>query len=67
MDDQIAEFMLLAAKSEFFLINHKHEFAHIDGRSGAVNGVNWESVGLSLEEQETFSDFEFGKSASKFS
>jgi hypothetical protein len=62
MDDRIAKFMLLAAKFEFFLINHSYEFAHIDGRTGAVKGVNWDRVGSSLEGARPFSEFAFKES-----
>ena len=49
----------LAAKFEFFLINERKEFAHIDGATGAVHGVNWDCVGLSLERTAPFDEFDF--------
>ena len=62
MDGRIASFMLLAAKFEFFLINEKNEFAHINGTTGAVNGVNWDRVGNSLEKINPFNEFDFKSS-----
>lgn len=59
MDNRIASFMLLAAKFEFFLINVSNDFAHIDGTTGAVRGVNWDRVGNALEERNPFDGFDF--------
>ena len=59
MDDRIANFMLLAAKFEFFLVNENSDFAHIDGITGAVHGVNWGRVGNSLERTNPFDGFDF--------
>lgn len=63
LDDEIANFMLLASKFEFFLVNLNQAFAHIDGRTRAVTGVNWDRVGQSLEAINPFNEFDFESSA----
>jgi hypothetical protein len=62
VDKEIASFMLLAAKLEFFLLNLDQSFAHVDGQTRAVSGVNWERIGQSLEIKHPFADFEFASS-----
>ncbi len=59
LDDEIAAFMLIAAKFEFFLVNLDQDFAHLDGTKGAVTGVNWDRVGQSLEVKHPFNEFDF--------
>lgn len=59
MDNEIAEFMLLAAKLEFFLVNLDQGFAHSDGETSVVRGVNWERIGQSLEHMHPFAAFDF--------
>ncbi|MDF2233205.1 hypothetical protein P2H44_11640 [Albimonas sp. CAU 1670] len=59
MDQEIAKFILLAAKLEFFLVNHDHSFAHMDGATRAVRGINWDQIGQSLEEKHPFASFDF--------
>lgn len=62
LDEEIADFMLLAAKLEFFLVNFDQAFAHVDGRTKAITGVNWDRVGQSLEGMYPFSEFDFATS-----
>lgn len=62
MDEEIANFMLLAAKFEFFLVNHDQTFAHVDGDTRVVRGVNWDRVGHSLESKHPFTSFKFVES-----
>ncbi|WP_299648436.1 hypothetical protein [uncultured Tateyamaria sp.] len=59
MDDKIAEFILLAAKMEFFLVNLDQDFAHVDGETRVIRGVNWNRIGQSLEDMYPFADFDF--------
>lgn len=51
--------MLLAAKLEFFLVNLDQDFAHVDGETRVVRGVNWDCVGQSLESKYPFIGFDF--------
>lgn len=62
MDDEIAKFMLLAAKMEFFLVNLDQDFAHVDGKTRAIRGVNWVRIGQSLEDIYPFAEFDFESS-----
>lgn len=62
MDEEIAEFMLLASKLEFFLVNLNQDFAHVDGTTKVITGVNWDRVGQSLEGMHPFNKFEFAAS-----
>ena len=62
MDKEIAQFMLLAAKLEFFLVNLDQTFAHVHGATGVVRGVNWERVGESLQSKHPFASFDFAGS-----
>ncbi|NOC91923.1 hypothetical protein GS614_08335 [Ruegeria sp. HKCCD6604] len=62
VDEEIAEFMLLASKFEFFLVNLDQTFAHVDGETRAVIGINWDRVGTSLEDKFPFADFNFANS-----
>ncbi|GAA6200233.1 hypothetical protein [Aquicoccus sp. SU-CL01552] len=57
MDDEIAGFMLMAAKFEFFLINLNPNFAHVHGKTKVVTGVNWDRVSESLEDIHPFDEF----------
>lgn len=61
MDEEIAEFMLLASKLEFFLVNLNQDFAHVDGTTKVITGVNWDRVGQSLEGMHPFNKFEFAE------
>jgi hypothetical protein len=62
LDDKIADFMLLAAKFEFFLVNLDQAFAHVNGTTRVVTGVNWDRVGQSLEGKHPFDEFDFAGS-----
>lgn len=62
MEKDIANFMLLAAKLEFFLVNLDQDFAHVDGTSRVVRGVNWDRIGQSLESRHPFTEFDFAGS-----
>jgi hypothetical protein len=62
MDEEIAGFMLLASKFEYFLINFDQKFAHVDGGTKAVTGINWEQVGQSLENKSPFAKFDIANS-----
>ena len=59
MDEEISKFMLLASKLEFFLVNLNQDFAHLDGQTRAIRGVNWDRIGQSLEGKHPFNDFDF--------
>ncbi|MCF6433677.1 hypothetical protein [Leisingera sp. MMG026] len=59
MDEEIANFMLTAAKFEFFLVNYDQAFAHVSGDRNTITGVNWDRVGQSLEEMYPFNEFDF--------
>lgn len=59
MDEEIANFMLLAAKLEFFMVNLDQTFAHVDGKTRVVRGVNWDQIGQSLEVMHPFTEFDF--------
>nr|WP_321444935.1 hypothetical protein [uncultured Cohaesibacter sp.] len=59
MDEEIAKFILLAAKLEFFLVNLNQGFAHVDGKTRVVRGVNWDQVGQSLEAKHPFKEYDF--------
>ncbi|WP_245710326.1 hypothetical protein [Albimonas donghaensis] len=59
MDKEISEFMLLAAKLEFFLVNFDQSFARVDRATRIVRGVNWDRIGQSLEDKHPFSEFDF--------
>ncbi|WP_245729416.1 hypothetical protein [Salinihabitans flavidus] len=61
MDEEISRFMLLAAKLEFFLVNLTHDFAHVDGKTRVVSGVNWDRIGRSLECRHPFKEFDFAE------
>lgn len=62
IDEEIANFMLLAAKLEFFLVNLDQTFSHLDGKTQVVRGVNWEQIGQSLEIKYPFAGFDFAGS-----
>lgn len=62
MDEEISKFMLLAAKLEFFLVNLNQDFAHVDGETRVVRGVNWDRIGQSLEGKHPFKEFDFAGS-----
>lgn len=62
MDEEIASFMLLAAKFEFFMVNLDQTFAHLDGQTRVVRGVNWDRIGQSLEAMHPFTEFDFAGS-----
>jgi hypothetical protein len=62
LDEEIADFMLLAAKFEFFLVNLDQAFAHVDNKTRIVTGVNWDRVGQSLERIHPFNEFDFASS-----
>jgi hypothetical protein len=66
LDEEIARFMLFAAKFEFFLVNLNQQFAHVDGKTQVVIGVNWDKVGHSLEVKHPFADFDFARSGFQF-
>lgn len=59
LDEEIANFMLTAAKFEFFLVNFDQAFAHVRGSRKIITGVNWDRVGQSLEGMYPFSEFDF--------
>ncbi|RDD65289.1 hypothetical protein DU478_15390 [Thalassococcus profundi] len=59
LDEEISKFMLLAAKLEFFLVNLTQDFAHVDGETRVVRGVNWDRIGQSLEGKHPFEEFDF--------
>ena len=59
MDEEIAQFMLLAAKLEFFLVNLDQAFARVDKKTQVVMGVNWDRIGKSLEVNHPFAEFDF--------
>lgn len=62
MDDEISDFMLLASKLEFSLVNSYPHFAKLEGEKRLVVGVNWDIVGQKLEESQPFHDFDFPSS-----
>ena len=62
MDEEIANFMLLAAKLEFFLVNFDQTFAQVDGKTQVVRGINWHRIGQSLEVKHPFTGFDFAGS-----
>jgi hypothetical protein len=51
--------MLEATKFEFYLVNRDQAFAHVDGATKVVTGVNWDRVGQSIELNHPFNDFDF--------
>ena len=65
MEAEIANFMLRAAKLEFFLVNLNREFAHTKtiGSLTAVAGVNWTQVASYIENSFPFFKFNFDQSA----
>jgi hypothetical protein len=54
--------MLLAAKFEFFLVNLGQRFAHGNGTTKTIAGVNWDRIGRSLEDKHPFNEFDFANS-----
>ncbi len=61
MEEEISQFMLAAAKFEFFLVNRDIRFAHVSKVRGldVVAGVNWTAVAYRIESQFPFTDFDF--------
>lgn len=66
MESTISEFMLLAAKFEFFLATHNRNFVHIDGTTHKVIGMNWENVATSLSTAYPFNSFDFASSGFEY-
>ncbi len=62
LDEEISEFMLLAAKLEFFLVNLDQAFAHVNEKTRVVRGINWDRIGQSLEDKHPFAKFDFERS-----
>ncbi|MDR7225253.1 hypothetical protein [Aminobacter aminovorans] len=61
MEDEIAAFMIKAAKFEFYLVNRDLALAHIEVVRGLclVTGVNWAIVAKYIEAKHPFKDFDF--------
>lgn len=61
MEEEISQFILAAAKLEFFLVNHDIRLAHITNVRGirAVTGVNWSMIAVDVESRFPFASFDF--------
>lgn len=61
MEEEISQFILAAAKFEFFLVNHDIRFAHVTNVRGirAVAGVNWNVISVDVESRFPFASFDF--------
>jgi hypothetical protein len=61
MEDQIAQFLLRAAKLEFFLANADVQLVHLRpaGQLNIVSGVNWTAVAQRIEAKYPFAAFDF--------
>ena len=64
MEDEIANFMLKASKSEFFVVNQNIELALIRSvrKFTVISGVNWTKLAQRVEAKFPFKSFDFSKS-----
>jgi hypothetical protein len=64
LEEQIARFMLRAAKFEFYLVNNNMDFAQTKpvGAFEAIAGIQWSKVAQSLQKICPFEGFDFDAS-----